>query len=226
MSTKRKRSIRWRLTRVIMLTSATAVLLACIGLQLDELRYERERTSQDFAMLAGLIASSSEAPLSFADPKAAEDVLRSLHTHPSIIAGCIYTASGTPFATYKISKSIGLPRGLSKDGLYELPDRVELFYPISLDGERIGTLYIAANRAALSARMTQYMLFAASVFLVSLLTAFLIASRVQRSFTRPIVRLSLVAREVSEHKNFSVRVSDASLLYDDEISNCSATSPT
>src|ERR1700683_2556551 len=47
-----------------------------------------------------MTTAHSTAPLSFADPKAAEEVLRALDAEPHILKACIYDRVGHVFARY------------------------------------------------------------------------------------------------------------------------------
>jgi PAS domain S-box-containing protein len=219
MTMKRKRSIRRRLTGIIMVTSTTAVLLACIGFTVSGLLNFRSRLVGDLSTIAQVIGSNSTAALTFGDRHAAHEVLSALRAKPSIIAAGIYTERGVPFAQYEPNAAISIPRIVLQDGIYDRGDRVELFYGILLDHERIGTLYIAADIRDRNARLKQYGEIAAGILLLSLLTAFVLATRLQGRISRPIVEMARVAALVSKDKSFSVRASDPGLNDGDEIGN-------
>src|SRR6266700_3478214 len=97
---KRKHSIRAKLTGIIMLTSTIAVLLACLGFVISDLVNLRGRLAGDLSTLAQVVGSNSTAALTFGDRQAAGEVLNALRAKPSIIAACIYTKRGEPFARY------------------------------------------------------------------------------------------------------------------------------
>ena len=90
---------------------------------------------------------------------------------------------------------------------------------IRLDRERIGTLYIASDERVRDARLRQYGVIGAAVVLMSLLIAFILSSKLQRSISAPIVELARVANLISQHKNFSVRASHPRRNDSDEIGN-------
>jgi len=82
--------IKWKLTLIITLTSGAAMALGCaafIGYESVQLRRE---TAFDLITLGNMTAAHSTAPLSFADPKAAEEVLRALDAQSHILKACIY----------------------------------------------------------------------------------------------------------------------------------------
>ena len=214
-----KQSIRGKLTSVVMLTSATAVLLVCVGFVVSDLVAMRNHLSEDLLMLAEVVGSNSTAALTFEDSKAANEVLNALSAKPSITAACIYTRRGEPFARYAPDASFSLPRVLLQDGFHEQGNGLELFYGIRLDGQRIGTLYIASDARERNERMKYYAAIAAGIVLVSLLIAFVLSSRLQRGISGPIVELARVASLVSRDKSFSTRVTHPALAEGNEIGN-------
>jgi PAS domain S-box-containing protein len=212
-------SIRRKLTGVIMLTSTTAVLLTCLGFTATGLLNLHKRRVADLSTTARLVASNSTAALTFGDRPAAREVLSALRSKPSVVAAGIYTQQGEPFARYETSPSISIPRAILADGFTERGDRLELFYAIRLKGERIGTLYIAADARDRNARLKEYGIIAVGIGLLSLLIAFVLSWWLQGGISQPIVELARVANYVSEHKNFSVRASHRGLNDRNEIGN-------
>jgi PAS domain S-box-containing protein len=219
---KRKHSIRQRLTGIIMLTSTTAVLLTCIGFTASGLLNWRNRLVADLTTVAQVIGSNSTAALTFGDRQAAAEVLAALRAKPSIIAAGVYTEKGEPFARYEPNASISIPDAPLADGFYDHSDHAEFLYPILLDHQRVGTLYIASDARDRNTRLKQYFQISAGIIFVSLLVAFILAKQLQRGISEPIVELAGVAARVSREKDFSVRVSHRSLRDGNEIGNLMA----
>jgi PAS domain S-box-containing protein len=217
MTTKRQHSIRGKLTGIIMITSTTAVLLACAGFTVTGLMNFRKRLIIDISTVARLIAANSTAALAFNDRVAGREVLSALQAKPSVIAAGIYNHRGEPFAVYEPNHGIRMPRSARPDGVYDLGDRIELFSPIRFGGKRIGTLYVSADNRDRAARVLQYEEIAGAIVVFSLLAAFLLAARLQRLISTPIVELARVATIVSKEKSFSVRAAPTKL--NDEVGN-------
>jgi PAS domain S-box-containing protein len=217
MTTKRQHSIRAKLTGIIMITSTTAVLLACLGFTVTGLLNFRKRLIVDISTVARVIASNSTAALAFNDHEAGREVLGALQAKPSIVAAAIYNHRGEPFAAYEPNHGITIPTRPRPDGVYDLGDHVELFSAISFSGKRIGTLYVSADNRDRAARVRQYEEIAAAILVFSLLTAFVLAARLQRLISEPIVELARVAALVSKEKSFSVRATPTKL--NDEVGN-------
>jgi PAS domain S-box-containing protein len=219
MTGKRKHSIRGKLTGIIMVTSTTAVLLTCLGFTVSGLLNLQKRLIADLSTIAHVVGSNSTAALTFGDRQAAREVLNALRAKPSIIAAGIYTEQGKPFARYEPNASISIPGTLLEDGFHERSGRLELYYAIHLDHQRLGTLYIATDTRDRNARLKEYGVIAAGIVLFSLLVAFVLAAGLQRGISRPIVELARVARLVSQHKNYSMRAGHRLSNDGDEIGN-------
>jgi PAS domain S-box-containing protein len=224
MTIKLRRSIRKKLTGIIMLTCATSVLLACAGFVLQDVIDERDDLNDDLTALGAMIASNSDAALAFRDHKEAQEVLSALRTRTSVFAACLYDDRGLPFVTYFNGPPVALPARLPAiaDGLHEEYGRVELFRAITLNGKRVGHLYVASDLRELHARMKEDARFVSVVLLVCLIVAFVLSSKWQRGISEPIVELACVAAQVSREKDFSVRVSHRSLSDGNEIDDLMA----
>ncbi|MGZ7039884.1 MAG: CHASE sensor domain-containing protein, partial [Thermoanaerobaculia bacterium] len=201
----------------MMMTSTTAVLLACLGFLISDLVSLRSRLAGDLSTLAQVVGSNSIAALTFGDHQGAREVLNALRAKPSVVAAGIYTETGEPFARYEPNASITIPRVLLRDGFHDHGDRLELFYGIQLGHKRVGTLYIVSDSRDRTALLEQYAIIAIGIVLVSLLFAFVLSSRLQRNISEPIVELARVASLVSQHKNYSMRAGLRSPNDEDEI---------
>src|SRR3954453_23020040 len=217
MSKTRHHSIRGKLTGIIMITSTAAVLLACLGFTVTGLLGFRQRLIVDISTIAHVIASNSTAALAFNDHMAAREVLSALHAKPAVTAAAIYNHRGELFAEYEPDGAVIVPATVRPDGVYDAGDRIELFAPIRLSGKRIGTLYVSADNRDRAARVRQYEEIAIAIVLFSLLTAFVLAARLQRLISSPIVDLARVAALVSKEKSFTVRATPTKL--NDEVGN-------
>jgi len=128
-----------------MLTSTTAVLLACLGSAISELVSWRHRLDGDLSTLAQIVGSNSMVALTFEDRQGAREVLNALRAKPLIVASGLYDEKGEPFARYEPSPAIAIPRIPLQDGFHDRGNRIELFYGIELGRQRLGTLYIASD---------------------------------------------------------------------------------
>ena len=205
-------SIQRKQMLAIMLTSVAAVLLACAGFAAYEVVSYRKELVWSLSTLAEIIGNNSSGSLDFNDPRVAEDMLSALRARPNIIAACIYTKDGSPFAKYlraNVPGSFSLPKP-EADGHRFTDGRLILFYSIKSNGERIGSIYLESDLGRLSARLREYALIVTVMLFASMLAAFLLSSRLQRWLSQPILDLARTARAVALEKNYALRATKRS----------------
>jgi two-component system, sensor histidine kinase and response regulator len=203
-------SLGRKLTLIIMLTSSTALLLACVAVFAYDLVSFRHFLAEDLAVKADVISINSQAALTFKDAEYAKEVLAMLRADPHIVAGCIYSHDGKPFATYvRDRNSHWTPPTPRRDGSYFTRGALQQFHRVTLSGESVGTIFIESDLEEMNERLRSYGGIVALFMLLSSLVAFLLASRLQRLVSQPILELVHTASQISSEKNYSLRASGA-----------------
>jgi PAS domain S-box-containing protein len=200
-------SIRHRLRLIIMMTTAIALLLAGGASVVVDFVSLGVITERDMNTLASVIAIDSTAPLTFHDYDAAREVLTSLRAKPSVVDAAIFDGTGRPFVTYARHGSF-TPGTLR--GLREAPrtGSIQVFKDIIFDGEKIGTLYIAASPDIVSARVREYVLILAGILVLALLVAFIFSANLLRVVSEPVTHLAAVARAVTRDDDYKLRADE------------------
>ena len=208
------RSIRRKLMLVILVTTTVSLLVAAIALVTYELRTYERSWSSDLLTQADILARASAPALAFDDPRAARDTLALLKVRPQIVAAAIYSANGKVFATYAPGeRPPPLPALPGADGYQVTGDEIALFHRVVENNEILGTVYLRATYGLVD-RLTGYVGILAGVLLLSFVVAVLMSAWLQAAITRPILAITQVARQVMEHRDFSLRVTKTT---DDEI---------
>jgi signal transduction histidine kinase/CheY-like chemotaxis protein/HPt (histidine-containing phosphotransfer) domain-containing protein len=188
------------------LTAGVALALASTGFVGYDLLTSGQALARDLSATAQIIGSNSTAALAFNDPESAKDVLNALSAMPHVVSACIFGKDGKIFVQYRrLGEGNVAALQLEKDGTKFGSNRLELFRGIVLDGERIGTVYINSDLGAIHSRLKLDFGIIALVMLASLGAAYLLASRLQRVISGPILHLAETARVVSVEKNYSLR---------------------
>ncbi|MGH8068680.1 MAG: ATP-binding protein [Candidatus Entotheonellia bacterium] len=198
--------IKRKLMLVIMLTSLTALLLACAGFALYELVTVRRLMVGDLTTLADVIGATSTAALIFEDTKAATEFLGALKTKPHIVVACFYTKYGRFFAGY--SRDGGETECLaapSQSGYRFEQGYLLLSQPVVEKGAPIGTLYLKSDLQPMKARFGPYLWIVLLVLVTSVAGAFVLAEVLQWRISAPILTLAMTAKMVSESKDYTVR---------------------
>ena len=203
----RDRSIRQKLTMIMMLTSWAALLLACGAFLSYELVTFRSETVRGMTSLAQVIAANSEAALLFDDSAAAEENLAALASEQHVVAAYIYLNDGRIFARYNsTAEGKRIPAPPAEAPGHRFSDgNLHLFLEIDLNGEVVGSLYMRSDLRAQTERLRRYAMMTGLIIATLLLLTLLLSAWLQRLISRPIVDLAETARTVSHQQDYSVR---------------------
>jgi signal transduction histidine kinase/ActR/RegA family two-component response regulator len=214
--------IRQILKRMVLFSSAAALLITTVAFGAYELLTFRQQSIEQLRTLSTAIATNSTAALAFQDPAGAATILAAFKAEPHTRAAALYDARGGLFATYPRTASASHPppgrlavqpgRAAYTFGLRDLIG----FQPVIQDGERLGTLYVDLDQGALYARGRLYALILLVVIAISLPMAHLLSRRLQQRLSDPILALADSARAVSERHDYSVRAASAGAYEFDE----------
>jgi two-component system sensor histidine kinase/response regulator len=202
-------SIRRKLTLIVMITTCTAILLACGAFFAFDIHTLRQSRVRDLDTLAEVLGSNSTAALTFNDQAAAREVLQSLSAKEHVMAAALYRADGAIFATY-IRGSAGTPfvfPAAEPDGTRFEPRRLVDFHTILLDGHLLGTVFLASDLGEFDELLRLYSALFGLIVVSLSVGAFFLAARMQRAISDPILLLAQTAKEVSTARDYSVRAS-------------------
>ncbi len=202
-------SIAAKLTRMNMMVSTLALLLACSAFVVYDVASFRQAIVTNLSTQARVTGSSVISALTFNDDQTAERALVPFKAAPHIISARIYTPAGKPFATYQCVAPARIPAAPEirpdQDEASSFTDkRVTLTRVIRFDGRLVGYIFIESDLLALVARIRSYVEIAEGVLALSLLVALFVSRVARRTIAAPIARLADGARVVSREKDYSV----------------------
>src|SRR3989441_7370452 len=163
-----------------------------------------------------ILATNTTASLAFANDADARELLAALRADPHIVAAALYDKNGHLFATYPANLPGGaLPLAPGRDGYRFEHWKLIAFQPVAeAGGQRLGTLYLASDLAAVYATLRLSGVIAVAVLAVALLAAYLLSRVLQGTISQPVLVLAETARAVSDRRDYSVR---AAKLGEDEL---------
>lgn len=207
------RSISSTIQKVLVVTTACALLLATLAFSLNDWVSSRVQMFDDLRAAAGIAGNNSVAALVFDDEHAAQQTLRNLSDQTNIVSALLYSAGGEPFARYERIPDT-LPeqppeRKQGTQGQYWFVQQ-DIFF----DGERVGKILLLSDDSHWLQQQIWQLAIAFAVFAASLLVAWLIARHLQRKVTEPIVSLATTARSVTKNRDYSLR---AQRISNDEV---------
>ena len=202
-------SISRKLSLTLIAMSAATVILASFAFLAYDWISTRQSMVNDVSSLSKVIGSNSTAALSFNDPGTATEVLNALSAREHIQLACIYkqdSAENTAFAFYiKDGRDIGCPtRPAESEVAFSFSD-MSISSPITLDQEVVGTVYMNQSLDELWNAATVHLQVICVVIATALGFSLLVASRLQRQITQPILSLATTAQNITASKDYSLR---------------------
>lgn len=197
-----------------MLSSGVSLVLACVGFIIYDISMLKKRLIEETSSRCKVLASMNTATLKFDDQKTARETTVNLGEDTHVLAAVVYDSRGVPFATYARKDRRQFTPPTPRQDYSITSEHIDVFQPIMLDQERIGTALVRTDVEPLNEAISKYLSIGTGVLLFSGLTAFLISMQLQKVISRPLLDLSRMAQQVSATKDYSLRASKQS---EDEI---------
>ncbi len=199
--------IRGKLISITLITSVIGLLLAGIGLIIYDKKTTQQYMATELSVIAQIIADRSTAAMAFEDKTLARENLSALRARKSIVSACIYNNSSELFATYMNGKlDSPCPAKPSQQGSNFDQNYLHLFQPILIEDDQVGTVYIRSDLRDIDTRLYNFAIAVTVVIILAAILGFLFSSVLQKIITGPLSKLVNTAKDVSEKKDYSVRV--------------------
>ena len=146
----------WRLTPVIALTAAVALLLAGV---LAALYYEsafKDQKVREARVQAEILASTVTAALLFGDQATAREYVGALQANPEVRAVAIYDADGALFAAYSRDPGRAYPTEPGPRGARFEDGRVYVVVPVTQGEAQLGAIYLQTSTESFQQRAARY----------------------------------------------------------------------
>src|SRR5256885_5319648 len=88
-------SIRAKLFAIVMITTASALVITAISMTAYELKSYREATVREMVTVASVVGANSTAALEFNVPSTAEELLSGAGTLPEVLSACLRSEEHT-----------------------------------------------------------------------------------------------------------------------------------
>jgi signal transduction histidine kinase/ActR/RegA family two-component response regulator len=208
-------SIKHKLEAIILVTTASALLLSLLLFMTVEINSARGETAARLQSLALLLGANSSAAITFNDYSTAEDILETLSTQKDVINATIFLENGDVFASYLATNYATIEDGNEDSSLIDTYfSLVSVNQPIFLDSERIGSLSIVGDMSRARSLLFHQSLMILGAFIVSMLFAFWLSNRFQRVISKPVQQLLRTMKKIAVKRDFSHR---AKRLSNDEL---------
>ena len=201
-------SIRHKLTLIITVTTCLAILLAGAAFLSFDIYNFRHSSVRDLETLTQVLGSNSTAAMTFNDPTSGNEVLQALSANERVLGACVYRHDGQLFSRYarpSAGADADCPAPEADASRFE-PRRLVVFRKVLLDGQPIGTIFLASDLEDLSQLLRLYSILFALIVASLSAGAYAFASRMQRTISDPILSLAATTKLVSTEKDYSIRV--------------------
>jgi signal transduction histidine kinase len=185
--------IHRKLVVVALVVSTVALVIANAGLVVvDVVRY-RSSAAGEAISSARVIAENTAAAVTFEDVEAARTSLETVRVRPNVRRACLYTIDGALFAGFGRSDQFACPPFEPT----RVPWGVVTGTAMVTSNERaLGNVYVERDLSDLWTRVVVGVLTGLAMLLLAGGAAFLLASRLHRMVSAPIVELAAAARAI------------------------------
>jgi len=178
-----------RLTPVIALTAALALLVAGVAMAWFLDRTYREQKIDEVSVQAAILATTVTAALSFADHQAGQEYVNALAVNPEVQVAAIYDAGGKPFVAFLRQPRDAIPDDPPRQPARFDGDGLTVTAPIVQGGATLGTVYLRTFTEPVVRRLERYGVIGLLVVMASLLVAVLgVAQAAQARANRELAR--------------------------------------
>ncbi|WP_313952130.1 response regulator [Accumulibacter sp.] len=202
--------LKYKMMLIIGLTVGAGLLISTLLFAASEIADNREAELAKLNGMAEILAASSTAAITFDDKNAAREALAGLRARPEIIGGSITLRDGAIFAYYPAQRTPdaatrpGAAAATVAGGYWD--DSLKIEYPIRQGREVIATLSIESDLRPMWRDIARRMLVVLAGAVIAFGAALLLAVRLQRSVSMPILALRQAMRLVASDKDYSQRV--------------------
>ncbi|MGE0090371.1 MAG: ATP-binding protein [Bacteroidales bacterium] len=217
-------SIKTKLISIILLVSITTLVIGVTIISINNIVSFRNDLLNNSLMNTRLIGEYCIAPLTFDDNAGVESILSKLETLPYIESGAVYDRNDILFASYKKNMEDFIPPLLDIDVSNESKyffegTNLRIIHPITFKNTNYGTISIIASTSYLMIKIKNYIIIMILIVVGAAIFAYLLANRLQKPISQPILELSELTRKISVEGNYTVQIlknshDEIGVLYD------------
>ena len=200
-------TLRRKLVLITFIASGVALLLAGAGFVLNDFLSAREGALRAVRIRARIISDACSPGLALKVTSLLDDQFRALEGDTHILSATVFKREGSVFSEYvaRGHEAVFQRPASEGEGARWLADRLVLHYPIVTQRGVIGVVAIQRETSDLKERFHRNTAAVSGLVLIALVVAFLLAARLERLVSGPILHLARTANLVAERKDYSIR---------------------
>ncbi|MBN9660566.1 MAG: response regulator [Acidobacteria bacterium] len=200
-------SLRRQLTALTLLAGIIAAGLTAAGMIAYEVVWVKEQLKSNSTSIADMLGYNIAAALAFDTHSDVARSLAALAGERSILRASVFDAQHKLVASYTREDRTGPAKDLkNRQNAPEQASGLLVVRPVLLDHELVGYVSLEADLSILHERVVVYSSITALFALLSLAIALALSRHVQRWISEPLLQLEAAARQVSAHRDYSVRI--------------------
>lgn len=199
-------AIRKKILFIVLFTSFISIVMVLAFFIFFSTQKIKENLVEEMSVLAEVIGNRSTAAIEFFDDKTAKENLYALKARRSVRSACLYNQDSQLFAEYRRTENE--PKcPLPKDTGHEIKeDYLEVYFKILIKDDLIGYATINSDLKDIRKSFELYLLYSLFAVVVGIIVAYIVSKAFSKIIDRPINRLFLAAREVTEQGNYNITV--------------------
>ncbi len=213
MALLKKLSIRQKLLGLVALVTTAALLGAFSFHTWRDIESHERELMETSTLVARVVGDYTVPDLAFDDTQAARTSLSKLAAMPAVRSAVLFDARGKLFTAWGAPVTPVLAPGLAP-AVRRAPDGLHVIEPIAHKGDRYGTIYLLVSTEDMTATIRRDIFVLVAVLAVTIGLSLLVAYRLQRVISGPILELARTTHRVSLTGDTSLR---ATKRADDEI---------
>ncbi|MEO6238838.1 MAG: ATP-binding protein [Vicinamibacterales bacterium] len=198
--------IRAKLVAMIMITSATVLVLASAGYLAWDYYRLRADLSSELQAQAQLVLDNATAALVFQDHRTATEILTTLGAVPRLRGACLYDDRGALFAAWRRNTAGAACAPLAgEDHATFRADTLFLAASGVVGAKKFGSVSMQSDTGVLSSRLRVQLAVTTALLMVAMAVALVLSSSLQNLVSAPLLQLARTAADVSTRGDYSVR---------------------
>jgi len=217
--------IRRKIISIIMIICTVVLLVAYSIIAYKQWHFRRQSLRDSLSTLTRVIGINSSASLAFHDPETGREILSALKFEEQVVSAELFSSDGELFASYRSQYSepqkdlCWIIKNTPINFRFLTPDEetdeveeakydacyLEISQKIRLSSRKVGSIRLRVNLMKLYESFIHQSLLVGGVLLAMLFFAFLLASYLQKSISRPVLHLANIMRRVSSYEGYALR---------------------
>jgi signal transduction histidine kinase/ActR/RegA family two-component response regulator len=202
--------IQRKLLLLTLAPTAAALVLTSIGFLTWDVVERRREIGEDVLAEARVLSENLFSAVSFDDAPVTRETLAVLKIRPHVRFGCVYREKGDLFESYRREGEPDCPKTLPISQSAFGWDTYDVVATIKDEVETAGTFYLSRDLADVHRRLTVGIVTIVGILVLAVAAALLLARRMRRSVSEPLLGLANIARRISSSRDYSLRATSAS----------------